>query len=124
MPRSNSCESERSIGYFDFTKYLKFMNKIVLFALVCAGLAANLPAVAKNVPQSVDRTVNSKSTDLIAQYRRNDRLFSVYYRYRGDRQWNFENSYVNRRNAEAAARRLERRGYRTYIQLSRRVNRF
>lgn len=100
------------------------MKKIVLFALVCAGFAANIPAVATNVPQTVDRNVSSGSTDLIAQYRRNDRLFSVYYRDRGDRRWNFENSYVNRRNAEAAARRLERRGYRTYIQLSRRVNRF
>jgi hypothetical protein len=99
------------------------MKKTMLFALVCAGFAANLPAVATSVPQSVDRNTRNASTDLIAQYRRNDRLFNVYYRYRGNRQWILENSYVNRRNAEAAARRLERRGYRTYVQLSREVNR-
>ncbi|PSB59351.1 hypothetical protein [Chamaesiphon polymorphus] len=98
------------------------MKKTMLFALVCAGLAVNLPAVATSVPQSVEQNV-SGSTDLIAQYRRNDRRFNVYYRYRGNRPWILENSYVNRGNAEAAARRLERRGFRTYIQLSRRVNR-
>jgi hypothetical protein len=97
------------------------MKNTMLLALVCAGFAANLPAVATNVPQSVEQNISS-STDLIAQYRRNDRRFDVYYRYRGDREWILENSYVNRRNAEAAARRLERRGFRTYVQLSRRIN--
>lgn len=59
----------------------------------------------------------------LAQYRRNDRQFNVYYRYRGNRSWILENSYYNRREADRAARRLERRGYNTYVQLSREVNR-
>lgn len=94
----------------------------MLLALVCAGFTTSLPAVATNMPQSVAQNV-SGANDLIAQYRRNDRVFNVYYRYRGNRPWILENSYVNRRNADLAARRLERRGFRTYVQLSRRVNR-
>lgn len=99
------------------------MKKTMLFALICAGFAVNLPAVATNVPQSFKQNVSGGSTDLIAQSRRNDRLFNVYYRYGGNRSWILDNSYANRRNAEAAARRLERRGYQTYVQLSREVNR-
>ena len=60
-----------------------------------------------------------------AKYRRNqyrDRQFAVYYRNRGDRQWTFEGYHDNRRDAQSAANRLERRGYRTYVQVSRRVN--
>jgi hypothetical protein len=60
------------------------------------------------------------------QYRDNqyrDRQFSVYYRNRGDRQWTFESNHYNRRDARRAAYRLERRGYITYVQVSREVNR-
>jgi hypothetical protein len=99
------------------------MKKTLIFALVCAGFAVNLPAVAKTAPQSVHLNARGASTDLIAQYRRNDRQFNVYYRYRNDRPWILENSYLYRRDAERASRRLERRGYITYIQLSREVNR-
>ena len=59
----------------------------------------------------------------IAQYNQNrDRQFSVYYRNRGNRQWTLEGYHNNRRDARQAANRLERRGYRTYIQVSRRIN--
>lgn len=98
------------------------MRKTILFALVCAGFALDLPAIAANVTQSAVQKVSGE-TDLIAQYRRNDRQFNVYYRYRGNRRWILENSYFNRRDAERASRRLERRGYLTYVQLSREVNR-
>ena len=66
---------------------------------------------------------HSDSTLTLAQYRRNDRQFNVYYRNRGARSWILENSYANRRQAEQASRRLERRGYNTYVQLSREVGR-
>jgi hypothetical protein len=57
------------------------------------------------------------------QYRRNrDRRFSVYYRSPRDRQWTFEGYHANRQDAQRAANRLQRRGYRTYVQVSRRVN--
>jgi hypothetical protein len=98
------------------------MRRTMLLALICAGFAIELPAVAANVSQSAEQKV-SRTTDFIAQYRRNDRRFSVYYRYRGNRRWILENSYFNRRDAERASRRLERSGYLTYIQLSRQVNR-
>ncbi len=59
------------------------------------------------------------------QYRRNqnrDRQFSVYYRNPRQRQWTLEGYHNNRRDAQQAANRLERRGYRTYVQVSRRIN--
>ncbi len=97
------------------------MNKLILCSLICSGFVAAMPFKASAIaPQQVDRS----SSDLdLAQYRRNDRQFSVYYRNRGSRQWILENSYANRREAERASRRLERRGYSTYVQLSREVNR-
>jgi hypothetical protein len=98
------------------------MNKVILLSLVCSGFVAAMPAQASAIaPQQLDRS-SSQHLDL-AQSRRNDRQFSVYYRNRGDRSWILENSYYNRREAERAARRLERRGYNTYVQLSREVNR-
>jgi hypothetical protein len=99
------------------------MKKTIAFALVCAGLAVNLPANAESGTRPVGGNIRQSSTDLIAQYRRNDRQFNVYYRDRGARSWILENSYYNRRKAERAARRLERRGYAAYVQLSREVNR-
>ena len=66
------------------------------------------------------------------------RQFSVYYRNRNDspslrdaprterlrqRQWTCEGNQDNRRDAQRAANRLERRGYLTYVQVSREVNR-
>jgi hypothetical protein len=58
------------------------------------------------------------------------RQFSVYYRNRGDsrserlrqRQWTFDGYHDNRRDAQRAANQLERRGYRTYVQVTRRIN--
>ncbi|MFH7024070.1 MAG: hypothetical protein ACHBN1_01350 [Heteroscytonema crispum UTEX LB 1556] len=43
------------------------------------------------------------------------RQFVVYYRSRDDRKWIFVSTHYNRRDAERAANRLERRGYRTQI---------
>jgi hypothetical protein len=99
------------------------MRKTIAFALVCAGLAVNLPAMAESVTQPVAGNISQSSTDLIAQYPRNNRRFNVYYRYRSNRPWRLENSYASRFNAERAASNLERRGYQAYIQLTREVNR-
>ncbi|WP_373541977.1 hypothetical protein [Chamaesiphon sp.] len=95
------------------------MNKLILLSLVCTSFVATMPFKA-SAASPVDST---GETNLIAQFRRNDRQFNVYYRNRGARQWNLENTYLNRRQAEQAARRLERRGYNTYVQLSREVGR-
>jgi hypothetical protein len=99
------------------------MNKLILLSLVCTGFAATMPFKASAIaPQQVGQIGNAPDLTL-AQYRRNDRQFNVYYRNRGDRSWILENSYYNRQEANRAARRLERRGYNTYVQLSREVNR-
>ncbi len=100
------------------------MKKIILLALVCTGLAVTTPLTAhaldsEKISQNLDREPNT-----IAQYRRHhnrQRQFSVYYRNRGNRQWTLEGYHDNRRDAQRAANRLERRGYRTYVQVSRRV---
>ena len=123
------------------------MNKIILLALVCTGFAVTTPFTAhaldsEKISQNLDREPNMSlaqydrdqdrdnqyrnNQDRDYQYRRNqnqDRQFSVYYRNRGDRQWTFEGNHDNRRDAQRAANRLERRGYLTYVQVSREVNR-
>jgi hypothetical protein len=98
------------------------MKKLILLSLVCTGFAATaMPFQASAATPQVER--HSYSTLTLAQYRRNDRQFNVYYRNRGAQQWNLENTYSNRQQAERASRRLERRGYNTYVQLSREVGR-
>ena len=98
------------------------MKKLILLSLVCTGFAATaMPFQASAGTPQIER--QSDSTLTLAQYRRNDRQFNVYYRNRGARSWILENSYANRREAERASRRLERRGYNTYVQLSREVGR-
>jgi hypothetical protein len=100
------------------------MKKIILLALVCTGFVVNTPFTS----HALDSEKIGQNLDLgtrIAQYRRNqnrDRQFSVYYRSPRDRQWTFEGYHANRRDAQNASNRLQRRGYRTYIQVSRRVN--
>lgn len=97
------------------------MKKIILLSLACTGIVATMPHQANALePQPVIQNLSSPSQPLLAQSRR-DRRFSVYYRSRGYQQWTLDSAYPNRREAEAAARRLARRGYRTYVQLSRRV---
>ncbi|WP_373548046.1 hypothetical protein [Chamaesiphon sp.] len=93
----------------------------MLLSVVCTTLAATLPFNASAASPQVQLTSETNLT--LAQYRRNDRQFSVYYRNRGAQQWNLENTYANRQQAQRAARRLERRGYNTYVQLSREVGR-
>jgi hypothetical protein len=99
------------------------MKKTIVLSLVCMGFIATMPFKASALDsQQVDRNLSGETNVILAQYRR-DRRFSVYYRYRANRRWILERSYINRRDAEGAARRLERRGYLTYVQVSREVNR-
>jgi hypothetical protein len=118
------------------------MKKIILLALVCTGFVVTTPFTAhaldsEKIGQNLDRdrepnmSLAEPRGTTIAQYRNQNRdspgerlrqrQFSVYYRSRGDRQWTFEGYHPNRRDAERASNRLQRRGYRTYIQVSRRV---
>lgn len=103
------------------------MNKIILLSLVCTGFLTTMPFKANAVEtQTVSQNSPGKTNVLISQFRRNqnrDRQFSVYYRSPRDRQWTFEGYHATRRDADRAANRLQRRGYRTYVQVSQRVNR-
>jgi hypothetical protein len=100
------------------------MNKIVLFSLVCTGFVSVIPSNANAAGLAqVSQNFYGETNALVAQNRRNqDRQFSVYYRNPRQRQWTLEGYHANRRDAQQAANRLERRGYRTYVQVSRRVN--
>jgi hypothetical protein len=103
------------------------MNKLILFSLVCTGFLVTMPVAADALDTpAVNQNFNGETNVRLAQFRRNqsrDRQFTVYYRSANDRQWTREGSHTDRRDAERAARRLERRGYRTYVQVSREVNR-
>ena len=110
------------------------MNKLILLALVCTGFVATTPFTAHALDsEKIGQNLNREPNMLLAQYvgvasplenryPNRDRQFSVYYRNRRDRQWTFEGYHNNRRDARQAANRLERRGYLTYVQVSRRVN--
>ena len=103
------------------------MNKIMLLSLVCMGFVASVPMSANALdPQVVSQNLHGETNRFIAQNSRNqnrDRQFTVYYRSSNDRRWTLEGSHTDRRDAERAARRLERRGYKTYVQMSREANR-
>lgn len=121
------------------------MKRMIFLALVGTGFvvttpfasqALDLEKVGQNFDVHSERLRQREPNMLIAQYDRDlyrdnlyrrdryrDRQFSVYYRDRGDRQWNLASNHNNRRDAQRAANRLERRGYRTYIEVSRRVYR-
>ena len=94
-------------------------------SLVCMGFVASVPMSANALdPQVFSQNLRGETNLFIAQYRRNqDRQFYVYYRSANDRQWTREGSHTDRRDAERAAQRLERQGYKTYVQVSREVNR-
>ncbi len=115
------------------------MNKIILLTLVSMGFVVTTPFTAQaldseKIGQNLDRDMSIaqyvgeasplENRDRYRDYQYgDDRQFSVYYRNRGDRQWTFESNHYNRRDARRAANRLERRGYITYVQVSREVNR-
>ncbi len=99
----------------------------MLLSLVCMGFVTSVPVSANALaPQVVSHNLHGETTRLIAQDRRNqnrDRQFTVYYRSSNDRRWTLEGSHTDRREAQRAADKLERRGYKTYVQMSREVNR-
>ncbi|WP_310482470.1 hypothetical protein [Chamaesiphon sp. VAR_48_metabat_403] len=109
------------------------MKKIILLALVCTGFVVTTPFTAQALdsekigqnPDSHSEQLSERELNMsLAQYNRNQnrqRQFSVYYRNPRQRQWTLEGYHPNRRDAQQAANRLQRRGYRTYVQVSRRV---
>lgn len=101
------------------------MNKIILLSLAWTGFLVTMPfgAIALD-SQTVNQNFNGEPNVRLAQFRRyrnRDRQFAVYYRSPRDRRWTLEGPHPDRRDAERAARRLQRRGFITYIQVSREV---
>jgi hypothetical protein len=96
------------------------MRKIILLSLACAGLATAMPLAATALNSSgKSQGVKPEMTSQLAQYRRNyNRMYSVYYRNPRYGQWMLEGFHSNRRDAERAERRLQRRGYLTYTRES------
>jgi hypothetical protein len=100
------------------------VKKTILLLIACTGFAAAVPFEANALePQAFNQNNSSQTGSLLAQMRRRgqDRQFAVYYRRYNNQQWTLDNYYQNRRNAQLSADRLERRGYRTYVQVSRRI---
>ncbi len=99
------------------------MKNTIFLSLVCIGYVVTIPfEVSALGSQKVSQNLQGGTKVLLAQFRRNqDRQFAVYYRNSRQRQWTLEGYHANRRDADRAANRLQRRGYRTYVQVSRRV---
>ncbi len=79
--------------------------------------ALNLPEISQNL--------DGKTNVLLAQDRhhREHRQYFVYYRAPQDRTWTLEGPHPDRQEARRAARRLERRGFRTDLRVVIDVNR-
>jgi hypothetical protein len=101
------------------------MNKIIQILLVYAVLLVPMPVAANALDlQQVNQNFRGESNSRIAQFRRHhDRRYYVYYRSPQGRilTWILDGFHVERRDAERAARRWERRGYRTDIRERREV---
>jgi hypothetical protein len=95
------------------------MQKILLFSLLCTGCLVSAPVRATVVHrQQISQIFAGERYWQLAQFHRHqERRYLVYYRNKNGLVWIFAGFYLNRRDAERAARRLEWRGYRTDIRL-------
>jgi hypothetical protein len=103
------------------------MKKLILLALLCTGFVVTTPFTAQALDSEkiaqYDRDQNRDNQNHDNQdrdnegrrYQSGDRLFIVYYRSHDDRKWIYVSKHYNRRAAQRAANRLERRGYRIQI---------
>jgi hypothetical protein len=98
------------------------MKKIILLTLVGTGLFVTMPFTAQALDSDkiaqYDRYQNRNDYDRDSdgrRYQSGDRLFVVYYRNYDNRKWIYVSKHYNRRAAQRAANRLERRGYQTQI---------
>jgi hypothetical protein len=95
-----------------------FMNKIIIISLVSAGFLLAMPfdANALNL-QQVNQNLLEKTNLQVAQGRPTyQRGYTVHYRSPRDRKWTLAGFHAERSDAERAARRLQRSGFRTQIR--------
>ena len=94
------------------------MKRIILLSLAYTGLLASLPVVANELnSQPVNQNFDGKVNLPIIQNRPTyQRGYTVHYRSLRDRQWTLAGFHAERRDAERAAMRLQRNGFRTQIR--------
>jgi hypothetical protein len=81
------------------------MPRIILLLLLCTGLLGSMPVVA-----------NELNVSIAPGHPTYQRGYTVHYRSPRDRQWTLEGFHAERRDAERAARRLQRSGFRTQVR--------
>jgi hypothetical protein len=94
------------------------MKKIILFSLICVGFLVTEPLTVnaldmQKVGLNLDRENNVLSTQTRLPYQIG---YTVHYRSPRDPKWTLEGFHAERRDAELAARRLRRNGFRTKVR--------
>jgi hypothetical protein len=94
------------------------MKKIIIISWVFAGFLVAIPCDANRLnSQTVSQNLLEKTNLRVAQGRPTyQRGYTVHYRSPRDRQWTLAGFHAERRDAERAARTLERSGFRTQIR--------
>lgn len=94
------------------------MNKILPISLVYIGFLVTTPVAANALgTQKVSLNLDRETNVLPAQDRPPYAIgYTVHYRSPRDRKWTLEGFHLERRDAERAARRLRRLGFRTEIR--------
>ena len=94
------------------------MNNIILISLVHVGFLVTVPFAANALTsQPVSQNFEGEINVLISQSRPTyQRGYTVHYRSPRDRQWTLSGFHAERPDAQRAARRLERSGFRTQIR--------
>lgn len=95
-----------------------FMNEIIPISLLYIGLLVTKPVAANTLgTQEVSLNLERETNVLPAQNRPPYAIgYTVHYRSPRDRKWTLEGFHLERRDAESAARRLRRLGFRTEIR--------
>jgi hypothetical protein len=93
------------------------MSKITTISLVSTGLLVAMPFQANALKsQPVSQNLLEKTNLRVAQDRPTYQIgYTVHYRSPRDRKWTLEGFHAERPDAERAARRLQRSGFRTTI---------
>jgi hypothetical protein len=94
------------------------MKRIILLSLAHTVLFASMPAMANELnSQPVSPNFEGSKNLPISQSRPTyQRGYTVHYRNSRSRQWTLEGFHAERRDAERAAVRLQRSGFRTQIR--------
>lgn len=94
------------------------MKKIITISWVYAGFLLAIPFEANRLnSQTVSQNLLEETNLRVAQSRPSyQRGYTVHYRSPRDHKWTLEGFHAERPDAERAARRLERSGFRTQIR--------